>query len=88
MPASRLATAICSAPLECPSSPGLPTRIFSVRPSASLTRATSSRSSSSAAGEAGLADAGRRAVGAEDVAQRARPLAVVTPRGRRPASRP
>ena len=52
MPASRARTAICSAPLEWPSRPGLPTRIFTVRPSASLTRATSSRSASSAAGEA------------------------------------
>src|SRR3954453_24114542 len=47
MPTSRARTAICSAPLECPSRPGLPTRILMRRPSASPTRATSSRSSSS-----------------------------------------
>src|SRR5215203_4124887 len=47
MPASRARTAICSAPLECPSSPGLPTRIFTPRPRCSPRRATSSRSSAS-----------------------------------------
>src|SRR6201989_1411429 len=46
MPMSRARTAICSAPLECPSRPGLPTRIFGRRPSASPTRSTSSRSAS------------------------------------------
>src|SRR3982751_5928256 len=49
MPMSRARTAICSAPLECPSSPGLPTRILSPRPSASPTRSTSSRSASRSA---------------------------------------
>ena len=78
MPASRARTAICSAPLECPSSPGLPTRIFSPRPSCSATRATSSRSSTTSSVDGRrrrLADAGRRAVGAERVAQALRPLA-------------
>src|ERR687898_310996 len=63
MPASRARTAICSAPLECPSRPGLPTRIFTRRPSASLTRSTSSRSSSMSADEA-PADASPTPVGA------------------------
>src|ERR687894_388597 len=45
MPASRARTAICSAPFECPSSPGLPTRILTRRPSDSDTRSTFSRSS-------------------------------------------
>ena len=49
-----------------------------MRPSASPTRATSSRSSAQLRADGrrgGLADAGRRAVGAERLAQRARPLA-------------
>ena len=77
MPASRARTAICSAPLEWPSSPGLPTRNLSRRPSASLTRSTSSRSSdtSSLDTAAALADAGGGAVLAERVAQRLGPLA-------------
>src|ERR1051326_2833913 len=41
MPASRARTAICSAPLEWPSSPGLPTRNFMRRPSFFDTRPTS-----------------------------------------------
>src|ERR671920_617869 len=56
MPMSRARTAICSAPLECPSSPGLPTRIFGVRPIASPTRATSSRSSATSSVGAGGGD--------------------------------
>ena len=36
MPESRARTAICSAPFEWPSRPGLPTRIFGRRPSCSL----------------------------------------------------
>jgi hypothetical protein len=46
MPASRARTAICSAPLEWPSSPGLPTRSFIRRPSFFDTRSTSARMSS------------------------------------------
>ena len=75
---SRARTAICSAPLEWPSRPGLPTRIFGVRPIVSPTRATSSRRSATwvgRRGRRGLADAGRRAVGAEGVAQGLRPFA-------------
>src|SRR2546423_1687999 len=45
MPESRARTAICSAPFEWPSRPGLPTRIFGRRPSFSCSRETSSRSS-------------------------------------------
>ena len=79
MPASRARTAICSAPLECPSRPGLPTRIFGRRPSCSCSRETSSRSSVELRVRrfvpAGLADAGGGAVAAEHLAQRARPLA-------------
>src|SRR5665647_2863245 len=47
MPASRARTAICSAPLEWPSRPGLPTRNVSRRPSRRETRSTSPRISSS-----------------------------------------
>ncbi len=47
MPASRARTAICSAPLEWPSSPGLPTRNVRRRPSLRDTRSTSARMSSS-----------------------------------------
>ena len=57
MPASRARTAICSAPLEWPSRPGLPTRIFSPRPSCSATRATSSRSAAISSPGAGAAAA-------------------------------
>src|SRR6202044_943072 len=46
MPASRPRAAICSAPLEWPSRPGLPTRNFSRRPSFLDTRSTSARMSS------------------------------------------
>ena len=46
MPASRARTAICSAPLEWPSRPGLPTRKVSRRPSFRDTRSTSARMSS------------------------------------------
>src|SRR5215217_7087592 len=65
MPMSRARTAICSAPLEWPSRPGLPTRIFIRRPSASPTRATSSRSSAMSSVGAGAAELGDllRAVG-------------------------
>ena len=47
MPASRARAAICSAPLEWPSRPGLPIRNFSRRPSFLETRSTSARMSSS-----------------------------------------
>src|SRR6516225_7594260 len=46
MPASRARTAICSAPLEWPSRPGLPSTNFSRRPSLRDTRSTSARKSS------------------------------------------
>src|SRR5713101_4524234 len=46
MPASRARTAICSAPLEWPSSPGLPTRNLMRRPSLRETRSTSARTRS------------------------------------------
>src|ERR1700727_2470491 len=62
MRASRARTAICSAPLEWPSSPGLPTRNLSRRPSPSLTRSTSSRSS--AMSSVGAATASPTPVGA------------------------
>src|ERR687890_762855 len=42
-PASRARTAICSAPLECPSSPGLPTRKRSRPPSSFPVARTCSR---------------------------------------------
>src|SRR3954465_6429560 len=44
-PASRARTAICSAPLECPSRPGLPTRKRSRPPSSSPVARTRSRMS-------------------------------------------
>ena len=47
MPQSRARKAICSAPFEWPSRPGLPTRNFSRRPSRALTASTASRISSS-----------------------------------------
>ena len=77
MPESRARTAICSAPLEWPSRPGLPTRIFGRRPSFSCRRATSSRSSLELVVRrrgGGLADARRAVVAAEHLAQRPRPL--------------
>src|SRR6266566_340810 len=46
MPASRARTAICSAPLEWPSRPGLPSTNFSRRPSLRERRSTSARKSS------------------------------------------
>src|ERR1700686_2043516 len=46
MPASRARTATCSAPLEWPSRPGLPTRILGRRPSFLVMRSTSARRSS------------------------------------------
>src|SRR6516225_8403540 len=46
MPASRARTAICSAPLEWPSRPGLPSTNFSRRPSLRDRRSTSARKSS------------------------------------------
>ena len=55
MPASRARTAICSAPLEWPSRPGLPTRILTRRPSASLTCSTRSRSAASESSAAAAA---------------------------------
>ena len=80
MPTSRARTAICSAPLECPSRPGLPTRIF-IAPAERVGRRGRPRRAAPRARRrrrrpgARLADAGRRAVVAEDVAQRLRPLA-------------
>lgn len=47
MPQSRARAAICSAPFEWPSSPGLPTRNLSCRPSFADTRSTASRIDSS-----------------------------------------
>src|SRR6478736_3214579 len=47
-PASRARTAICSAPLECPSRPGLPTSSRSRSPSSTPVRATIARTSTSA----------------------------------------
>jgi hypothetical protein len=77
MPMSRARTAICSAPLECPSRPGLPTRIFEPAPERLATRVDllAQRSRSSAPARGRLADAGRRAELAEGVAQRRGPLA-------------
>ena len=79
MPTSRARTAICSAPLECPSSPGLPTRIFSRAAQALAERGdlVAQRGDVLARRRRArrLADARRRAVGAERVAQRLRPLA-------------
>ena len=46
MPASRAATAICSAPLEWPSSPGLPTSSRTGPPSSAAAACTRSRTSS------------------------------------------
>ena len=46
MPASRAATAICSAPLECPSRPGLATSRRGGPPGRPLTRAATAASSS------------------------------------------
>ena len=46
MPQSRARTAICSAPLEWPSRPGLPTSSLMRRPSRADTRSTSPRTSS------------------------------------------
>src|SRR5919201_1379430 len=63
MPASRARTAICSAPFEWPSRPGLPTRILIRRPSASDTRSTLSLSSRSAS-SSGAAAASATPVGA------------------------
>src|SRR5216683_3352578 len=46
MPASRARTAICSAPFEWPSRPGLPTRNFSRLPSRREAASTAARTSS------------------------------------------
>ena len=78
MPQSRARTAICSAPLEWPSRPGLPTSSLMRRPSLAETRSTSARTSSRLASPVrghGAADAGRRAIFAEDAAQRRAPFA-------------
>src|SRR5436190_1867559 len=69
MPASRARTAICSAPLEWPSRPGFPTRILIRRPSPSLTRSTSSRSSAVSA-EPSIAAASPTPVGALEQGRR------------------
>ncbi len=93
MPTSRARTAICSAPLECPSRPGLPTRIFGRRPSVSLQPgdllAQLVELARRARGRAGLADAGRGAVAAEHLAQgRATTRRSWRRRGRRRSSGP
>src|SRR5215813_2907314 len=78
MPTSRARRAICSAPLEWPSRPGLPTRIlirWPIRSEAWSTRARSTTSCwLSLARRGGAVDAGRRPVGAEDVAHGLGPL--------------
>ena len=76
---SRARTAICSAPLECPSRPGLPTRIFSRRPmrladAVDLLAQLLERRRVARPG-GGLAHAGGRAELAERLAQRSGPLA-------------
>ena len=80
MPTSRARTAICSAPFEWPSRPGLPTRIRIGCPISSETLETRSRTSPSRSPLTEpparcLRDAGGRAVVAEDLAQDAGPLA-------------
>ena len=77
MPTSVARTAICSAPLECPSSPGLPTTKVSVRPSRPETSSTLRRTSSSLAVSIGVlgVDAGRRTILAEHLAQDLAPFA-------------
>ena len=80
MPTSRARTAICSAPFECPSRPGLPTRIRIGWPICSETSSTRSRTPAS---RSPLTEPPRRppptpvgrAVVAEDLAQDAGPLA-------------
>ncbi len=78
MPQSRARTAICSAPLEWPSRPGLPTRNFRRRPSGSETRLhrradlLEARRASSAAASA---TPGGGAVFAEYLAQNPAPFA-------------
>ena len=80
-PASRARTAICSAPLQCPSRPGLPTRNRSRPPSSSpvaATRVAHRRELRAASGDPDRAGhPGRSAVLAEHLAQRSGPL----PRG-------
>ena len=77
MPASRARTAICSAPLEWPSRPGLPTRKVRRRPSLRDTRSTSAADVVEPVDVVahGTADPGRRAVFAERLAQRPAPFA-------------
>ena len=77
MPQSRARTAICSAPLEWPSRPGLPTRNLSAPPEPAagrLDRRADLGEIARGRGR-GLADAGRRAVLAEHLAQRRAPFA-------------
>ena len=83
MPASRAATAICSAPLEWPSSPGLPTSSRSGPPSDSAAACTllAHRRAGRRRAPPTRADAGRAAVLAEHLAQHVRPT-------RRPCRRP
>ena len=77
MPASRAATAICSAPLEWPSRPGLPTSTRIGWPSSRARSWTSlaHRDHVGADRRVHAADAGRCAVFAEHLAQRVGPLA-------------
>ena len=77
MPASRAATAICSAPFECPSRPGLPTRIRGGPPNDFASSWTWRAHREHVVGDAGRdpADAGRGPVLAEHVAQRIGPFA-------------
>ena len=73
MPASRAATAICSAPLEWPSRPGLATSSLGGPPAIALTRSTTS--AKPATRTDGTGDAGRGAELAEHLAHRRAPLA-------------
>ena len=73
MPASRAATAICSAPLEWPSRPGLATSSFGGPPAIVLTRSTTAAKPGGRTDRAG--DAGRGAELAEHLAHHRAPLA-------------
>ena len=76
MPASRAATAICSAPFEWPSSPGLATSSRGGPPAIAFDPLGHGSQHRRRAGMAdGGADAGRRAVLAEHLAQTSGPLA-------------
>ena len=73
MPESRAATAICSAPLEWPSRPGLATRNFGGPPAIDLTNSTTSPSPADEPHRA--RHAGRRTELAEHLAHQLAPLA-------------